>query len=515
MSPDDPSAPPPPPPGAPIPPAPPAPELVRPAPTPAQQVPRTPMMDFMERRLAALEADLARERERASSAESVLKAQASMRSEVEAQLKALTDQLRREKSDRDHEESSSQAKGRISALEERLDSLHRTWADLLKETLLGKEVVAKVWPAEVVGEMKEWRQALSALPRLVDAVADLESRQRGQDLQVKDELRALVGDLSAALRERFADAEHKREIDLAKADDRLGAVARERLALREAFDEAGHALRSDLLKERLAQEAAFNEALSGIAARIDDLGRRHAQSDRETSELKEVLGQALSRAEPKAKDAVMAELEHENADLRGMLSERIEALRRYTEERKRIEASMGESLLALNRELSQEKARGLEAGRRMMEKDLEITSLKDRLDMASKTVEERETRFACLAVERDEIARAMAAEAGRLRDAIEARRVSDETWAKKVAEMEKKLDEAADISQREAASRRDLASQAAVLSSHAAKALQERDAAVQGSASWQEERARLLEALRKKDDLISMLSASFQNILKK
>ncbi|MBI5883456.1 MAG: hypothetical protein HZB91_10185 [Elusimicrobia bacterium] len=493
-------------PAPPVPPAPPPADLLRPVPT---HIPLTPMMDFMERRIQALEGELARVRGRADTAESTLQSQASMRAEVESQLKALTDQLKREKSERDSVESSSQAKGRIAALESRLDQLHTTWADLLKETLLGRPASAGPGPVESGGDPREWRQALSGISRLADAVAAIDSRQRSLDGQIKDELRALLGDLSSTVRERFAEGEKRRELDLAKQDERLGAVARERLALREAFDEAGHALRSDLLKERLAQEASLNKSLAGIAARVEELGRRHSESDRESAELKDLLGQALAKlAEPKAKDIVIDEFQNENAELRRAVRENVERLRLYAEERKRIESSMGESLLALNRELSAEKERVRRIERASADKDLETASLKDRLDMAEKVILERDQRYRCLGDERDRLMASFLEEANR-------RKSSEESWAARCTELEGRLAEQVAETQKDSAALRDFQGQMAALSCHAARALQEKDSALQSGAAWAEERDKLMEALRKKDELLAMLSSSFQNVLKK
>ncbi|MFI5348447.1 MAG: hypothetical protein ACHQ2Z_02795, partial [Elusimicrobiota bacterium] len=89
----------------PVPPAPPRAEWVKPA-AAAPAVPgTTPVMDFFQRRVESLERELALERERAQTAKSVLAYQESLKNEVDSHLKALTDQLKREKLERDGEEA--------------------------------------------------------------------------------------------------------------------------------------------------------------------------------------------------------------------------------------------------------------------------------------------------------------------------------------------------------------------------------------------------------------------------
>ncbi|MBI5208933.1 MAG: hypothetical protein HY927_03060 [Elusimicrobia bacterium] len=512
-TPPEPPAPPPPPRGRAVPPAPPPSELLKP---PSTHIPLTPMMDFMERRLETMERELALERQRASSAENVLKSQDAMRAEVETQLKSLTEQIRREKAERASDEEKSQSKGRIDALESRLDQMHHTWADLLKETMLAREKTVQQWPADIVGEMKEWRQALAVLPRLLDAVGDLSERQSRQEAQVKEELRGLLGELAASIRDRFAQESRRHDLELAKQEEHLQAIGRERLALREAFDESGHALRAELLKERLAQEKAFGESLAAITARIDDVARRHEKADGDLSELKGLSARTLEKvSQPKAQDMVVAELESENEKLRKAFEERAESLRRYTEERRRIEATMGESLMDFSRQLSSEKDKSREAAASSAQKDLELATLRDKLAAAARAAEAADARCAGLGAERDELLRTLLAESERLRAELAARRASDESWAKKAAELQARLDEQTDLVFKEAAASRELRSQLATLSTHAAKALQEKDAAIQQNSSWPAERAQLLEAIKKKDDLLSVISSAFPNLLTK
>ena len=61
----------------------------------------------------------------------------------------------------------------------------------------------------------------------------------------------------------------------------------------------------------------------------------------------------------------------------------------------------------------------------------------------------------------------------------------------------------------------DARGQMGALAEQTARSLQERDAALARYSDWEKERQRLLDAIRKKDDMISLLSATFQGALKK
>ena len=72
---------------------------------------------YLLKRLEALEAELSRERERSAEARARLEAREANRGEVEEQIKAVSEALKRER-------ESSHASGRIEALESRLDKMH-------------------------------------------------------------------------------------------------------------------------------------------------------------------------------------------------------------------------------------------------------------------------------------------------------------------------------------------------------------------------------------------------------
>ncbi|HEX4046733.1 MAG TPA: hypothetical protein VH309_02815, partial [Elusimicrobiota bacterium] len=57
--------------------------------------------------------------------------------------------------------------------------------------------------------------------------------------------------------------------------------------------------------------------------------------------------------------------------------------------------------------------------------------------------------------------------------------------------------------------------QMGTLAEQTARSLQERDSTLARFSDWEKERQRLLEVVRKKDEMISLLSATFQGALKK
>ena len=146
----------------PVPPAPPRPEWLKPATGVPATSGMTPMMDFFQRRVESLERELTVERERAASAQSLLAQQEALRTEVDAQLKTLSDQIRREKGEREGEEARSHSRGRIETLEKRLDEMNTTFAQLLKEAVTRRDDASAASPsaAALAAELSAFRGAL-------------------------------------------------------------------------------------------------------------------------------------------------------------------------------------------------------------------------------------------------------------------------------------------------------------------------------------------------------------------
>ena len=211
----------------------------------------------------------------------------------------------------------------------------------------------------------------------------------------------------------------------------------------------------------------------------------------------------------------IAELKAEKADLAKFLQERLETLRRFAAERREVELSMGDGLLKLTSELENERSRTREASARADGKNAEIETLKIRLADLERAVADRDERVRRLAGERDEIMRTFVAESEKVVRAIEERRAADAAAESRLAEQRKRLEEESERRAVAEGAAADARRQMSALAEQTARSLQERDTVVARFSDWEKERQRLLDDLRQKDDMLSMLSSAFQGNLKK
>ena len=350
-----------------IPPVPPPPELLR---ATVPHVPLTPMMDFFQRRLDSLEKELTLEREKARSAQSLIQQQEGMRAEVEAQLKSLTDSLRREKAEKDTEETKAHARGRIDALERRLDETQQAFVSLLKEAIAkpqaemskGQSEISKeqsalgagqtalrqeltVLSAAVNGLMEQvaqWRSDSQGLAQLAPEVRALAKQVPSDGRRLEGQLAQQLSQFSSEFRERFAEWERRQDLESQKARERVEALGREKAALMRAWEDQNHELRQQALKDKISREGEVAGHMAELAKRVDEIKQDQGAIAR---------GVETLAATPKAKDAVIQALEREKSDFALALHERSEALRRYALERADIEKTLGESLLRMQGEV--------------------------------------------------------------------------------------------------------------------------------------------------------------------
>ncbi len=524
----------------PVPPAPPRPELL----APPQRLPAsTPMMDFFQKRIEALEREVVTERERATAATSLLTQQEALKTEVEGHLKGLTDQLRREKAERDGEEAKSHARGRVEALERRLDEMNATFASLLKEAVsrqspaaanesaqpsvsaLGAELtVFRRTIKDVADQVTRWREEMKDLPALLPEVRSLAARIPEDERRFEDQISRRLEEFASKLSGTLSDLERRHDLELRKQDDRLQSLVEERAALSRLWIEQGQSIRSEFLKERIAREMAVSDQIAELAKRLDAVNIGQREADAGSASVREGLDRILKvvTATPKAKDEIIVELEGEKAELLRTMRERHEQLRAVLNEHREIEKTMGDSLVALSGQFEVERARTRAADARTRAADAravgaegDLEPLRNRISDLERTVSERDARAQSLGAERDELTRALVAEAAKVRLAIAERTACDERWHERHLELQRKVTDETARADSQASSTTDLRAKVATLSEHMARVLQERDGIVARFADWERERQRLLDALKQKDGMVAMLSSAFSGALKK
>lgn len=521
-----------------IPPAPPPAELVRPS---VPHVPLTPMMDFFARRLEALERELEIEKEKARAAQSQIEQQETLRGDVETNLKAINDQLRREKAEREAEEAKSHARGRIDVLEKRLDEMHQSWVSLLKDAVTqrdaGSQAVAKEQGvisqeqsllrnevssltgavARLMEQIGQWRTDTQAFVKLLP-----EMRQLSQDLpqgarRFEGEVADMLGQFSSELRERMSSWQRQQETEAQRQSERLRSLTQERETLLRQWQEAQNLDRLEREKERAGREGGVDDRLGALAQRFSEIMAAQERAAADTVRMREELTRAIAvfNTPPKAKDQVIAGLELERADLLKALQDRTASLQKFIDERRGIEKTMGESLALLHRDLDAERDKQRALAARFNDLEFDNAKLNDRLSLKDRELAGKDERFATMAAERDEVSKAVLAEHERFRAHFAAQAEGEESWRAKLAQMEQRVTAEIELRAREATAVSELRVQISVLADQLTKAVQEKDAALARFSDWDGERQKLLAALRQKDETISMLNGAFQNMLKK
>lgn len=514
----------------PVPPAPPRPEWLKPAPAAPSSPGLSPMMDFFQRRVEALERELSLERERASAAQSLLGQQEALRAEVDSHLKALTDQIRREKAERDGDETRSHARGRIEALEKRLDEMNATFSQILKEAVAGRadsgpssgalaaELSAfRAALKDSMDGVARWRGELRELSSLIPRVESLSERLPANEKAFEESVGRRLDEFAARMARAFEDFKRSQELARAGLDERAEAAARERAELARAWETQARTLREEQFKDRAAREAELSRQVADLSARLAELAAAQQGAERGQSSVREAVDRviAILTATPKAKDAVILELETEKAELMKALRDRQDALRRFADERRGVEKSMGDALVKLTGELEDARAAARAAEARIGERAGEAEAFKARLSDLERAVADRDERLRLLAAERDELVRSLVAESDKVRRAVQERRGSDEAAETALLELRRRLDEEAARRSAAEGAAVDSRQQMSALAEQVARALQERDATLARFSDWEKERQRLSEALRKKDEMIALLSSTFQGALKK
>jgi chromosome segregation ATPase len=523
----------PPDPNEPKPPAPPPAGLLKPD--------ESPMVEYMRHKLESLERELIRSKEEATSAKNLLEHQEKLRGEVESHLKSISAELKREKELRDLEETKQQSAGRVEALEKRLDEMHASWAGLLKDAIqnqeAGRESVAPRLESvtteftavrDEIGRLKDELSAVrKALAPVDDLAAEVDSLRRAvpesnrrralEDKALRDELAGLADRLGETVTQRLEAIDKRIAREVHENQDRLSSIQRERDAVREAVEEQHHRIRQEHLKERTALEEQFSRRVDELKQSLESFGERQSASADLLSKLHRLSDDvhAIISRPSSAKDQMVADLEREKRDLLLALKQRGEELRSYTLERRDVEHSLGESLMDANRELELERAKHRELEEKISAQQGEIERLKGEAALAEEGGRAKDERYAQLAEERDRLAQALAEEAAKVSAQIDSRTDSDRRWEARILDMQKRVDDEREKRLKTEESTSALRDQINTLSEHLSRVLKEKERTEHQYGEWLRERENIQASLKKKDEMIGMLSSTFQNLLKK
>jgi DNA repair exonuclease SbcCD ATPase subunit len=454
-----------------------------PEPTPPAQAPPQPTaIDILTRRLSSLEHDLATERERARLAESALRQQEALKTEVESQLKSLSERIRREKSERESEEEKARGRGRVDALEKRLDEMHQSWASLIKETI-GSSLAQNIGQSPAAAH-QEFSVLSTALAGITEKLSSFQKRQELEDERIKE---------------------------------RFESLSRERAAIQRMFEEQNHETREKFIKERTAREREVLDRIEEVEKKITDAAAVQERQTKQSRGVEEGLSRVYDalNTPAKTKNEQISALEFEKNELARTLSERGQDMAKLSSERREIERSMGESIVSLDRELSEEKRKNIAFSARLTDFELKIQNLKDQLETQKRLAQDKDEKCARLMQERDELAKALMAEAGRVKASINDRSNSDENWTQRILALQQKLSEQGEALAKESVAANELRAQLSTLTEHLTRTLQDKDATLSRSALQDSERQTLEAKLREKEEMISMLNSAFQQMIKK
>ena len=477
---------------SPAPPAPPPQDLLRRRESaPASNAPGESMADFFRDRMEAIEMELAKERERAHEAEHLLRQQEALRSQADKELKSILLQLKAEKTERERGEERSHAQGRIDALEKRLDEMHTAWMNLLKEALSkrdeGSEQAAVQAAASSAG-LRALSESLTSVHEQLGTVPDAVSR---------------IGD---TVTERLAEMDRRLSAEIRRHEELGQLWSREKAALTEAIEEQRHQIRQEYTKERMALQARFQEQLEEFKRGLERLDKARTDDSSALARALELLSQTheiVSRPQS-AKDEQVAALQREKQDLLKSLQDRTAALRDFTLERRDVERSLGESLMDATRQLQQERAKHGPLEARIAELEQQLAS-----------GERREKLHEAVVAERDRVLQSLLETTAKLQESetkmAQIQRQEDERLREAQAAAEKERQHAAAAERRSA----DLQAKIDTLSDHIAQILRERERNESQLGQWKDERDKFIMELQKKEELLSMLSSTFQGLLKK
>jgi len=481
---------------------------------------------YMRKRLLKMEKDLVAAHQRAFAAEQIFKHQQAVKTEVETYLRTVTDQLKREKAERETQEQKSHDQGRVDALERRLDEIHQSLLSVIRESLAANAAASKGPSAPSAAPVPdEFGRMLLTLGSEIDRLTKGMDAWREQTQKRVDEIpRTLehkqeesakeLGRIAAGLNERIAAWERVAQIEMERQRERQEEAARERAALARTWEEQNHAVRQEHLEESLRRQAAIEQRISSMEQKVVEAQRANSAALDEVKESAAKISGAMS-ASPSGRDEIIASLEAEKNKLLDALKEKSQNMARLSQDRRASEEDLADKIMILHKKLDEERRAQDSLRTRLSDLESENSRLAIRLEAAEKSVKDKEGLYAALSAQKDELSKTLLSELAKGREQAAKSRIIQEDAERRVEEIEKRLAQAAERSLTHEMAMGQLRNQIAATSEQLTRALKEKDEVQTRYASWEREREKLMAALREKDEMLAMLNSTFRNMLGK
>ncbi|MBI4387023.1 MAG: hypothetical protein HY551_06545 [Elusimicrobia bacterium] len=331
---------------------------------------------------------------------------------------------------------------------------------------------------------------------------------------VSEETRALRGEIES-LRAFFASIEQRIILQLEQNEARKNALHQEFNLFQQALEQELQRLRQETLKERMAAELKTQEQIQEILKAVQATRQFQESVAKDSAASKEAIErlQAWVARPENVKDAALGELEQERKDLLQALKHRCEQLTLATRERLESEKKLEDSIAKLTLEMEGEREKTLRAISDAAELRAENRSLRAQLDLGRKSLEEGAACLVSLHEERDRLAQALLEETQKAKSLSAAQADDGSRW-------HRRLEQEHHAAQEEKSKRlelenliTELRAKLQAVTDHVARISQERGQTEDRSAQWLKEKEDLLRALRQKEELVSMLSATFKNLI--
>ncbi|MDE2314498.1 MAG: hypothetical protein KGL04_10055 [Elusimicrobia bacterium] len=481
---------------------------------------------YLRKRLQKMEKDLAAAHQKAFAAEQIFKRQQAVKTEVESYLRNVTEQLKREKAEREAQEQKSHDQGRVDALERRLDEVHQSLLSVIRESFAANASSSKGAAAPSPSPVPdEFGRMLLTLSSEIDRLRNGVEAWRGESKKAlegipeqmrrrEEESAKELGRIAAGLNDRISAWERVAQLEMERQRERLEEFARERAALARTWEEQNHAVRQEHLEESLRRQSDIESRIAAMEQKILEAQRSNAAALEEVRESADKISKAMA-ASPAGRDEIIAGLETEKLKLLDALKEKSQTLSRISQDRRASEEDLAGKIMILHQKLDEERRAQDSLRTRLSDLESENDRLAIRLEAAEKSVKDKEGLYAALAAQKDEISKTLLSELAKGREQAAKSRQIQQDAERRVEDVEKRLAQAAERTLTHEMALGQLRNQIAASSEQLTRALKEKDELQTRYAAWDREKEKLMAALREKDEMLAMLNSTFRNMLGK